>query len=118
VTTVKDARNPVTRSNGGAILTHVGGPRGTLVYVHSACKDAWAQNRGGTTFEGLAWPSLERTIHCDKCGKFFEIVAQRSSEKGWRYEDVPCPYDDCGGHNGIRWPKNHVFFVRTIPLEM
>jgi hypothetical protein len=114
----KDPKNPVSRDNGGVMVTRVGGQKQTLAYVHESCKEAWAQNRGGTTFDGLAWPSLEKTIRCPKCGKAFEIVGNQGSETQMRAESVGCPYDDCGEPTEVMWPKNQPFFKRKIPSEM
>ena len=114
----KDPRNTVTPSNGGVIVTQAGGLRATLAYVHKSCKEAWAKNHGGTTFDALAWPSLEKTIRCVKCGKAFEVVGNQGSETQVRAEGIRCPYDDCGEPTEVMWPQNQPFFVRKIPSEI
>jgi hypothetical protein len=113
-----DPRNPVTANNGGVIITQVGGQKRTLAYVHKSCREAWAQKHGGTTFDAITWPGLEKTVHCPKCGKAFEVVGNQDSEKKMRAEAVSCPYDSCGEPTEVMWPKHQPFFVRKVPSEM
>jgi hypothetical protein len=114
----KDSKNSVTAINGGVIVGRLGGIKTTLAYVHQSCKEAWAKNRGGTTFHALQWPSLEKAMQCSKCGKAFEIVGSRGNETEERAEGIRCPYDDCGEPTEVTWPKNQPFFVRGIPSEV
>ena len=116
----KDTGNPVTPSNGGAIVTLEGGLETPLVraYVHKACKDAWARGHGGVTFDALTWPCSERRIRCARCGKAFEVVGDQGSGGEMRVEAVPCPYDNCGEPARVAWPKKQPLLVRKIPSEM
>jgi len=114
----KNLWNLVTPKNGGVIVTRAGGRRTTLAYVHESCKEAWAQNHSGTTFDALTWPSLEKKIRCTKCNGEFDVVGNQGGVREMRTEGVSCRYDNCGQPTEVRWRKNQSFFMRKIPSEM
>ncbi len=91
----------------------MGGIRRTAAYVHESCKEAWAKGHDGAVFDALPWFSLEKIVHCQKCGGLSKL-SEIKEAKGNAERVRRLPYEGCGEVTEVILAQNQRFLCEEF----